>query len=391
MDRLISPFRQSKLLNTLFLSNIFLTFHYALIIYVNSSLLDNSFSEAQISALYIIGSFINTILLLNASKILEKINLYRFTIYTLIVELLTTVGLLVSSSPFLIGLYFIVHHIAITFVYFNMDIFVEKASTDEKMTGSIRATYMTLANITFVISPALVSILVFNNNYTYVYLLSSLFLLPLFYLIKKFKNLEITNIKHIKIRETTAEYIKDKDLYNIFISNLLLQLFYAFMVIYMPLYLAKIIGFSWSEIGIIFTIMLLPFVMFEIPVGEMEDDKYGEKEFLTIGFIILGLATICMSFITVKSFWIWAAILFVSRIGASLVEVSVESYFFKKVNQEKGDIIGFFRMARPLSFIIAPILATLSLQFIPFQYVFIVIGAVVIIGCHYSLGLRDTK
>jgi len=391
MERLLSPFYQSKLLNTLFLSNIFLTFHYALIIYVNSSLLDNFFSETQISALYIIGSIINTLLLLNTSKILDGISLYRFTIYTLIIELLATVGLLASNNPLLVGLYFIVHHIAITFIYFNMDVFVEKVSTNENMTGSIRATYMTLANITFVISPAIVAFLVFDNVYTYVYLTSSLFLLPMFYLIRKFKKLEIKTINHIKIRETTAEYIKDKNLYDIFISNFLLQLFYAFMVIYMPLYLEKIIGFSWGQIGLIFTIMLVPFVIFEVPVGEMEDDKYGEKEFLTIGFVILGLATMIMSFITLQSFWLWATILFISRIGASLVEVSVESYFFKRVNQEKSDVIAFFRISRPLSFIIAPLLAALSLQFIPFQYVFIVIGAIMIVGCHYSLGLQDTK
>lgn len=391
MDRILSPFRQNSFLNTLFLSNIFLAFHYALIVYVNSSLLDNYFSETQISSLYIIGSIINTVLLLNTSKILEKISLYRFTLYSLTIELICTVGLLISNNPFLVGVYFVVHHIAITFIYFNMDIFVEKVSTDETMTGSIRATYMTLANITFVISPAIVSVLVFDSVYTYVYLLSSVFIIPMFYLIRKFKNLEIKNIKHIKIRETTAEYMRDKNLYDIFISNLLLQLFYAFMVIYMPLYLEKVIGFSWAEIGIIFTIMLLPFVIFEVPVGEMEDDRYGEKEFLTIGFVILGLATIFMSFITLKSFWIWATVLFISRIGASLVEVSVESYFFKQVNQEKSDVIGFFRIARPLSFIIAPLLATLSMQFIPFQYVFIVIGSIMVIGCHYSLGLKDTK
>lgn len=391
MDRILSPFRQNSFLNTLFLSNIFLTFHYALIIYVNSSLLDNYFSETQISALYIIGSIINTLLLLNTSKILERISLYRFTIYSLVTELVTTVGLLLSNNPFLIGLYFVIHHIAITFVYFNMDVFVEKVSTNENMTGSIRATYMTLANITFVISPAIVSILVFQNVYTYVYLLSSTFVLPLFFLVGKFKKLKVENIKHIKVRETILQYTCDKDLYYIFVSNLLLQLFYAFMVIYMPLYLEKVIGFSWAEIGLIFTIMLIPFVIFEVPVGELEDDKYGEKEFLTIGFVVLGLATMVMSFITLKSFWMWATVLFMSRVGASLIEVSVESYFFKKVNQEKSDVIGIFRMTRPLSFIIAPILATVCLQFIPFQYVFIVIGAIMVVGCHYSLGLQDTK
>lgn len=391
MDRLFSPFRQSKLLNTLFVSNIFLTFHYALIVYVNSSLLGNYFSPTQISALYIIGSFFNTILLLNTSKILEKISHYNLTRYTLFIELLATIGLFITGSPFLIGLYFLLHHIAISFISFNMDIFVEKVSTDVNMTGSIRAAYMTISNITFVVSPLIVSFLVFDNIYTNVYILSSLFIIPVFFLIKKFNKLETKTLRHINIRDTTAEFMKNKDLSNIFISSFLLQLFYAFMIVYMPIYLEKIIGFSWGEIGIIFTIMLLPFVLFELPVGELEDDKYGEKEFLTVGFVIMGISTLVISFITIKSFWIWATILFISRIGASFVEVSSESYFFKQVDQEKTDIISFFRISRPLSFMIAPIIATITLQFIQFQYIFIIVGILMIIGCHYALALKDSK
>jgi MFS family permease len=163
------------------------------------------------------------------------------------------------------------------------------------------------------------------------------------------------------------------------------------MVIYMPIYLEQYIGFNWSEIGIIFTIMLIPFVIFELPVGELADDKYGEKEFLTIGFVIMGFFTLVMSFITVKSFWLWSTILFITRIGASLVEVSTESYFFKKVDKSRTDVISLFRVSRPLALVMAPVVATVALGFIPFQYIFIVIGSIMIVGTHYSLALKDTK
>ncbi len=391
MDKLLLPFRQSKLLNTLFLTNIFISFHYALIIYVNSTFLNNFFSESQVSALYIIGSIINTILLLNASKILEKIGIYKFATYTIIIEFLATLGLALSASPFLIGLYFLIHLVTISLLLFNMDMFVEDISKDNSITGSIRGTYLTVTNVTIVLAPALVALLLFKNNYSYVYVASCLFLVPLYYFFSRLKGIKTPVVQHIKVKETLTEYIKNKNLYNIFISNFLLQLFYAYMIIYVPLYLEKYIGFSWSEIGLMFTIMLLPFILFEVPVGELADDKYGEKEFLTIGFIIMGLATIFISFVTLKVFWIWATLLFITRIGASFVEVSTESYFFKQVNQEKTDVISFFRITRPISFIVGPLLATLALQFIPFQYIFICIGSVMIIGTHYSLALKDTK
>src|SRR3989344_5621783 len=369
MDKILLPFKQGRLLNTLFLSNVFLALHYALIIYINSSYLSNFFSETQVSSLYIIASIVNTILLLVASRILEKIGNYKFIAYGIGLEFLALVGLTVSLSPFLIGLYFLVHTVVISLLLFGFDLFIEDFTKDESETGSIRATYLTITNLTLVLAPALVAIL----------------------LVKRYKNVKIDQIRHIYIKETLSEYIKDKNLFNVFITQFLLQAFYAFMIVYTPIYLESRIGFSWPEIGAMFTIMLLPFILFELPVGELADLKYGEKEFLTIGFIIMGLSTLFISFITVKVFWIWATVLFITRIGASFVEISSDSYFFKQVDKEKTDVISFFRVSRPLSFIITPVLATIMLQFIPFQYTFIIIGSIMILGTHYSLSLKDTK
>ena len=391
MDKLLLPFRLGKVMNTLFLANIFISFHYVLVIYINSSFLSNFFTETQVSYLYIIGSILDAILLLNASKILNKIGNYKFVLYCLALELLSTVGLMLGTSAFVVGISFLVHVFSISLFLYNMDIFVEAASLGEEKTSSIRGTYLTLTSTAIVIAPAIVSFIVVDNSYTYVYLLASLFLLPLYLLLKRVKKIKSENLVHIKIRETVMAYIKNRDLYSIFICQSLLQFFYAYMVIYMPIYLSKYIGFAWSEIGIMFTIMLLPFVIFELPVGELEDFQYGEKEFLSIGLIILGLSTIFMSFITSNVFWVWTSILFISRIGASFVEISTESYFFKNVDKDKTDIIGFFRISRPVSFIIAPITATIILGFIQFQFIFIFIGILMILGLKYSLALKDTK
>ena len=391
MDKLLSPFKQGRLLNTLFLCNIFISFHYALVIYINSSYLLNYFNDTQVSALFIIGSIMDAIFLLNASRVLEKIGSYRFIFWAIIVEFLATVGLATLSSPLLVSLCFLIHLITISLILFNMDMFIQDIPQNRSITGSIRATYLTTTNITIVLAPSLIALLLFKNHYSYVYVAAVVFLIPMFFLVKLLKNIKTPKVLHINIKQTLSEYIKNRDLYNVFVTQFLLQFFYAYMVVYTPIYLAKYVGFSWYEIGFMFTIMLLPFVFIEVPVGELADLKYGEKEFLTVGFIIMGLSTIFMSFITVKVFWIWAAALFITRIGASLVEISSESYFFKHMGADKTDVISFFRISRPVSFIVAPIVATLSLQFIPFQYIFIVIGSIMVLGTHYSLALNDTK
>ncbi len=208
---------------------------------------------------------------------------------------------------------------------------------------------------------------------------------------KKFRRFRDGEPLHIKIRETIRFYLTNKDVFNVFTVHTILQIFYAYMVIYIPIYLSQYIGFSWAEIGIMFTIMLLPFVFIELPVGWLADKKWGEKEMMTVGLAIMGLFTLVVSFITTKDFLLWTAILFMTRVGAAMVEATSDSYFFKKVNKNDTDTIAFYRLGGPASYIIAPLLATLSLQFLPFHNIFIILGAMVICSCYYSLALHDTK
>ncbi len=384
--------KQNKLLTVIYASNIFLSFHYFFIIYVNSSLLSQFFSESQVSVLYIISSLINLIFLLNISKILNTVGNYKITLYAITIEILATLGLALTDTAFLVGCYFLIHQIIVPIILFNLDVFLESESTDETKTGGIRGMYLTLANITLVISPSIVGLILIDNYYHRVYMASLLFLLPLFFCIKKYFNRYVDiPVAHLKIRETINTYLTHKNLSNIFITHLSLQLFYAFMIIYTPVYLSKYIGFSWGEIGVMFTIMLLPFALFELPIGKLADEKYGEKEILTIGFVIMGLSTLLMSFITVKSFVLWTIILFLTRTGASFVEITSDSFFFKQVGSGDTDEISMYRTTRPIAFIIAPLIATLCLTFLSYNYIFLVIGIIVILSTHWSLALMDTK
>jgi MFS-type transporter involved in bile tolerance (Atg22 family) len=69
-----------------------------------------------------------------------------------------------------------------------------------------------------------------------------------------------------------------------------------------------------------------------------------------------------------------------------------ESYFFKIVKEEDADEIAFFRNTRAVAFLIAPAIATLLLIFVPsFQYLFYVLGAVLLIGLWITLRMEDVK
>jgi MFS family permease len=149
--------------------------------------------------------------------------------------------------------------------------------------------------------------------------------------------------------------------------------------------------FSWQSIGSIYAFMLLPFVLLSYPLGKLSD-KLGEKNILIIGFLIGTLATLSIPLITLPVAWIFAIVLFFTRVGASTIEVMSESYFFKIVKEEDADEIAFFRNTRAVAFLIAPAIATLLLIFVPsFQYLFYVLGAVLLIGLWITLRMEDVK
>ena len=92
----------------------------------------------------------------------------------------------------------------------------------------------------------------------------------------------------------------------------------------------------------------------------MADKKFGEKEILAVGFIVMSLSTFVIPILKTPNFWVWASVLFLTRMGAALVEIASETYFFKHVKADDTSIISFFRMIRPTSYIVIP-LATIPL------------------------------
>lgn len=390
------PFR---FLFSIFLANLLVSFHLYIILYVNSSFLEEYFSPTFLSFLFILGALINLALLLSGSALIKRFSNYKLTLFLIFLEFIAVFGLAFAQIPFLVALFFVIHQATIMMILFNMDIFLEDYSpSDESQTGGIRGAFLTVSNLTLVISPSLAGFILTNGGYWKVYLFSALFLIPMFFVVRKGLKFKISNMNVVSsdIKQAIASLRKNKDIYNALMTQFILQFFYAWMVIYMPIHLHQNLGFPWSKIGIIFTIMLLPFVLFEIPLGRLADKKTGEKEILIIGFTIIALATAFIPFVNNVSLIFWAGILFATRVGASFVEIGSESYFFKHVNAGNTDIISLFRITRPLALIAAPAIAVASLYFVnavggAYQFIFAVLAAITLLGIKYSLAVTDTR
>lgn len=367
------------------------TLHAVLPTYISSTFLATLIGEKSVGIIYTAASILSVLAFIAINRILKRFGNFK-TMQALIgLEFVAFLILAISKDPEVLTGAFIFSIITGALIGFNIDLFLEQYSSNDK-TGSIRGTFLSIINIAWIISQYLVSLILTDGDYWKIYAISGIILVPVWLLslqsLRGYKDSEYRNTDFVT---TTKEVLRDQNIYKVVMSNVILQFFYTWMVIYMPIYLHNYIGLPWNEIGIILTIILLPFVLIEAPLGFLADKKLGEKEILSIGFVIMAITTASISFIDSNSMWVWAFVLLLTRIGASMIEIMNETYFFKKTSSSDANLLSVFRMTRPIAGVIAPIIASLLLIFLPMGQLFLILGIITIYGLRYSLTIEDTR
>ncbi|MFA5188371.1 MAG: MFS transporter [Patescibacteria group bacterium] len=364
----------------------------ALFAYTQSTYLNQYLSLALVGLIFFIAYLITFIITNLYPNLIAKYSNFKTAIVSIILRIFCFIIFIIDASPLLIGLAFIFFIVSLILTFINLDIFLE-AITKNSTTGITRGTYFTIYNLGWLVSPFIAGEILHYFNFIplfYICLILNLVLLIIVYLrFKDFGNHYAK--KQFKLYNTLTQILKNKDFRKIFYVSFLIQLFYAVEVVYGPIYLNQNIGLNWEQIGIIFTFMLIPFVVFEYPAGYLADKYWGEKEMLIIGMILMAISSIIMGYFTGVSLIFWGIILFLGRTGASIVEIMRETYFFKKVDVENIDIINSFRSTIPLAYLVAPIMAVILTYFSQFNYLFILLGLILLIGLYPILTLKDTK
>lgn len=374
-----------------YLCGFLLAVHYASVAYVNSSLLEQSVGNQVLGTLYILGSVFGIALLALSPYLVRSLGNVATLILFASLEILAVFGLGSVKLAFLVGILFLIHQAAESMLYFSLDVELEERIKKEGVTGGKRGAYLTAQNIAWVLSPLVLSFLLRDDDLSNAYILSGIALLPLLFItFFSFKRVKETKGKESHIVPAFRSFMRFGDQSKIIWIQFILNFFFSWMIIYLPLALREEIGFDWSSIGKILTVMLIPYIIFELPTGILADRKTGEKEVLTIGIVIIAFFTFFIPFLETTSLLVWALILFMTRIGAAIVEISSESYFFKHVNEMDTGSISLFRMARPFSFVLAPLLSIGVLQFTDYRGSFLFLALFVLLGLFF-IPKRDTR
>jgi MFS family permease len=347
----------------------------------------------MVSAIYGVGSFLSLLASINIAKQIKKFHTYEFTFAIIIAEMVSVILFAYSQNPYLIAAYFIIHFVTQTLMFVTLNIFIESFSVHAKV-GSIRGLFLAVLNLGILISPAIGGVILKISTFTILYVVATLLLLPyLYYMHKYLSHIKEPAYHEINLLEAATKALRNQNLRAALIGEFIVQAFYAVMIIYSPIYLTSI-GVSLVDyLTIILPLALLPLVILPYELGFLADRKYGEKEMLISGLLVLAVATFACVILQTIDIRVWVLVLLTSRVGAAFVETMSFSYYFKKVDKEDPSLTALFINMQGLAtlvvgatgVIVAPFLITRP------QLMFIILGCAILWSISPALRMRDTR
>ncbi len=363
----------------------------ALVAYIGSSYFREATGVENVGLFYVVIFSLLLVCLLNLHRIFLWFGRSRTLLFLLCAQIVILSALAaLPVGPW--GAFFLILYYALYGVIWVVwDSVLEAYSSDEQ-TGRIRGMFLSVWGFGAIIGPLLSLSLLERYGYGLIFsLVLGLYAVMLVIALITLREIKGAIDHHVfALRDTVHRLWSNQALRRVYWVAISLSFSAATLVVFIPLKLRDL-GFEWSEMGLMFTIMLLPFVLLEYPAGVLADRKYGEKEIMFIGFVILIVAIFFMAISQSRSFVVWTAILTLSRVGYALIESMRDIYFYKQIDGSDVALINLFRTARPVAYILSMITATIFGILFGQGAIFFVLTVVILIGLYPVVRLVDTK
>lgn len=358
--------------------------------FVGSSYFKEASGDENISFYYIVINIILFLILINFHKLVNKIGRLKLFLYFASLFLFTSLMLLLLQVSWW-GLVFLMFNI----IFFKSsfvakDMILESYSSD-KMSGRIRGMHIIIIHVGFILGVILSTQMLEHYSWNSIFLIQLITIALLLY-IAKFK---LKAIKH-ETRETLTimkiiEIIKHrKNVLRIYCVAVITEFFYFIMSVYVPIHMRNM-GIPWGDMGIVFIIMLAPWLFIPEIVGNLADKKWGEKEMIIASIIITALSVAGIFFIQSTSLLIWAMVLIFTRFGTAILCTAHDSYFYKRIDSRDVHIIEFFRTSLSVGYIIGAVLTGVFLWLFDLPKLFLFAGAIILLALFPAAQLIDNK
>ena len=362
----------------------------AFFIYVLSSYFSSVSGSDSVGGFYLVAYAIVLLCLFFLQPLIRRIGRSRILYLSLGIGICASAVLASAGATWLLLAAALALIVTTNITWVALDILLESFSQD-KISGRIRGLYLTIMNAGLLAAPFLSLQTLDHFDYPGIFLIlvagyTIVFIIALL----GFRNDNRVFQEKLSFWTTMQKMFRERSLLGIYHVSFAMEFFYALMIVYTPIYLRSL-EYSWNEIGLIFTVMLLPFVLLQYPLGLLADRYYGEKEMLIGSIAIAAMATSVLPFLGAGNVVGWGVSLFMTRVGIAGIEILRDSYFYKQIDGNDMDVIAFFRTARPLANIIAAALSLLVLLVFPLRSVFFIVSFVLIFSLIEACRLKDSS
>ena len=340
-----------------------------------------------------LGSLAALIASISVAKYIKKFHTYGFTFTLAIAEIIVTILFGLTENPYFIAAFFLIHFTLQILLYVCLNVFIESFSKHAE-TGSIRGIFLTLLNMGILISPLIGGTILSQSSFSTLYIVASLMLIPfLFFLHKYLNHIQEPAYQSINMMQAFNLARRNKNLKAALVGEFIVHCFYAVMIIYSPIYLTTL-GIPLAiYLTFILPLALIPIVILPYELGLLADRRFGEKELLIGGLLILAVTTFLCVIFTSSDPRIWIAILLVSRIGAACIETMAFTYYFKKIGPEDASLTALFTNMMCVATLVV---GGIGLLIAPFlierpQLMFVILGCGILWSISFVLPMKDTR
>lgn len=375
-----------------------ITFLSALVIglplYIGTLFLSTIVNVSAIPYIYLIGYLVGMVAVLNMANIIEKYHKRFF--YTSLYITISLVCFAIAFSPEkeVTVVLFICYLILTSLLYGSMSLIAEGVTRQEKLIGHVRGTQITIFSFGILASPFLAASFTSLGGYNLLFAATGILAIPMIFFANQFvSHTREAKPKSIHIINAIKKAFDNTDLRGALFGLVSLELFYSVMVIFGAV-LVVTKGFDLiTYLSVVLPIALLPLVILPHTLGAVADNKFGEKEMMIVGMIIISLSLVLFILNDSKSLYLLTGILLFSRIGASMLETMVNAYYFKKIDQSEVALNSVFVATRFMSISAVAVIAILmginSVENI--SKLFIVIAVIIFFLSYYVFQIKDTK
>ncbi len=268
------------------------------------------------------------------------------------IALLACGMVIVRTSPMVEVLAVVMFMIVTTLLLVVYDMIVE-SYTNDRDDGRVHGALLTLWNAGFIIGPFVAGVVMARGGIEEifaillgVYAIALMIMAPVLPTLHRLNHVTRNGVISLMRRAFSFRWFQ-----HVYGVAVILHTFYVVMVVYVPVHLLSQ-GFSVSQLGVVFTIALIPFLVIEYPAGLLADTRFGEREMMLLGMVFLFGSVVAMGMTAVGlPLWAWASLLFISRIGAAFVESMSEVFFYKHVDADDVGLIDVYRTAAPVAYV----------------------------------------